>query len=231
MQATYVDPIRNAAVTPQMTAPVRIPAGGWRGRAATWLQEVADRLETLASSIIPGDALSRRKVSHREDVCRWFDSLSGTARGVVCAQAREEQALLRIVNHLKYLPDEPTLLQFIRLVPDWATLHKQFAAYLLRRLVLLRYLGRQPEQDFAFVHRWLQRRNRHLAAMPHRWRDALNAAELRVGEEAAVLLEERWALPPGPTPRDRSTARIPAPGEGDSPARITLAAVPSARTG
>jgi len=127
----------------------------------------------------------------REDVWCWFTSMSPATRQIVCRQQRDARALLRVAHLLKHLPDEATLLDFTQRVPDWAVLHKQFSAYLLRRLVTLRHLGRQPEKDFGRVHQWLQRRNRSLTALPMRWPVAVDAAEWGVGEDAARLLQEQ----------------------------------------
>lgn len=167
----------------------------WREIAASWLRRVADRVAGTTKS--PSAVLDNlpTKVSHRDDVQEWFAELSPTTREATCGQARDARALLRIAHLLRHLPDEPTLLEFTRRVPDWAVLHKQFAAYLLRRLVTLRHLGREPDDGFAAVHRWLQRRQQCLTALPVRWYDAVDAAAHRVGEEAAVLLNSRTSTP------------------------------------
>lgn len=173
----------------------RARQAAWREVAALWLRRFADRVAgtTKPPPVVLGNLLTR--VSHREDVQQWFAEMSPTTREAICGQARDARALLRIAHLLRYLPDEPTLLEFTRRVPDWAVLHKQFAAYLLRRLVTLRHLGREPDDGFAAVHHWLQRRQQCLTALPVRWYDAVDAAEHRVREDAAVLPNSRTSTP------------------------------------
>lgn len=196
MQATYNrTPVHNTLVESPPLATTASPLDAWLRRAAAWLRKLAHRLDGMASAPLPDGGDWQAKVSHREDVQAWFAGLSVATRKTVCTQPKETRALLRIAHLLKYLPGESTLLDFTRRVPDWAVIHKQFAAYLLRRLVALQHQGRSPDESFVLVHQWLQRRNRCLTALPLRWCEAAGAAEDGVGEDAAGLLSDRTASP------------------------------------
>lgn len=184
MQAT----ITNVLTTPETTRHVY---AAWRNRLATWLFSLARRLSEadLASpSKVASGAAPFVPATQRNDVHDWFTSLSPATLAVVCPEPAKLQALVRVANVMKYLPDEPTLLEFARLVPDWHELHKRFSGYLLRRLVSLHHRGRRPDATFEVVHAWLQRRNRCLTATPMQWHSAVWAAEAGVGEEAADFL-------------------------------------------
>lgn len=202
MQATLHSSIHATAQQPQVHVRTCTQIAFWQQSLARWLRELAHWLDGRAPNTAHNSTFLHPKVSHRDDVQQLFTGLSAATREAVCPQPREVQALLRIVHLLKYLPDEPTLLDFTRRVPDWAMLHEQFAAYLLRRLVALRHVSRQPDQSFVYVHRWLQRRNRCLTALPLRWPDAVDASQQRVGEDAAALLDERTAGLSGPRRRE-----------------------------
>lgn len=163
----------------------------WRNHLAAWLIALAKRLGDsvpVATSAATSNVAVPAPATQRSDVLEWFANLSPATRTAVCPQPWQAQALVRVASLLKYLPDELTLLDFVRRVPDWQQLHKRFSAYLLRRLGALRHHGRDADMTFELVHAWLQRRNRCLTAVPMQWYSAVSAARSGVGEDAAEFL-------------------------------------------
>lgn len=164
-----------------------MPAG-WRARLAVWLYALARHVagSTVEANDRPPKARAPIEVHPRPDVATWLTTLGPEALNVLCPQPNLRDALVRVANQLKYLPDQSTLMEFNQRVPDWPELHKRFAAYLLRRLVCLRHQGRAADVTFPVVHAWL--RSRSLLTTPIRWEEAVAAAEIGLGEEAGVHL-------------------------------------------
>ncbi len=150
-------------------APTRI-----RQMIAAALHRWADLLSATRPERVPPARVGI--VSFREDVRAWHLALSREARSAL-GDERGVDRILGVVHRLRYLPNDETLIEFTRLVPDWTRLHRDFSGYLLRRLVSLRHRGFAPGADFAQVHRWLQQRQRGLTATPFLWDDAVLAAD------------------------------------------------------
>lgn len=167
---------------------------------AHWRQLVADTLRSWADQICAADMARQHRpqtsyVSHREDVRAWCATLSPAARDAV-GDDRALGKIQRVVHRLRYLPHEETLIDFVHLVPDWDTLHHDFASYLLRRLVALRHHGRRPDASFTHVHAWLRVRTRNLTTMPPVWADAVREASTHLdGAGASQAREAGYCLP------------------------------------
>jgi hypothetical protein len=170
------------------------------GSNAHWRQLVADTLRSWADRICAAD-MDRQHgprtsfVSYREDVRAWCAALSPAARDAL-GDDRALGKIQRVLHRLRYLPHEETLIDFVRLVPDWDALHHDFASYLLRRLVALRHHGRRPDSSFTHVHAWLRERTRNLTTMPPVWADAVREASTHlVGSSAGQARDAGHCLP------------------------------------
>lgn len=174
--------------------PPKTPAESqWRHAIAGLLRNLAHQI--CAAPDVDQPRLQTGFVSTREDVRACCAALSPAARSAVGSD-RALAKLQGILHRVRYLPQEETLLEFFRLVPDWDALHRDFASYLLRRLVALRHNGRQPDASFGVVHAWLRERNRALTQVPYPWAEAVNAASAQQGATGKAPL--RSAVPPLP---------------------------------